>query len=167
MSMQGEQFDPNNQVVRAQQLLEETPVKAPTKGVPGVQSNVPAGDAAKDKEKEPSTKRGGQMVSYEVGKTTSRVVEPRGQITRTSVAVLVDGTYNNGAYAARSPEELEKIKGIVMKAIGYDTGRGDQVEVANIPFKSEPPQAVSASPLLPLPPQIDSWLTLAAIAGAS
>jgi flagellar M-ring protein FliF len=161
-----EQFDPNNQVVRAQQLLEETPVKAATKGVPGVQSNVPAGDAAKDKEKEASTKRGGQMVSYEVGKTTSRVVEPRGQITRTSVAVLVDGTYNNGAYAARSPEELDKIKGIVMKAIGYDTSRGDQVEVANIPFKTEPPAAISAGPLAMLPPQIDSSLTLGAIVGA-
>jgi flagellar M-ring protein FliF len=161
-----EQFDPNNQVVRAQQLLDETPVKAPSKGVPGVQSNVPAADAAKDKEKETSTKRGGQMVSYEVGKTTSRILEPRGQITRTSVAVLVDGTYNNGAYLARSPEELEKIKGIVMKAIGYDTGRGDQVEVANIPFTSEPPAAVSAGPFAVLPPQIDSSLTLGAIAGA-
>jgi flagellar M-ring protein FliF len=163
-----EQFDPNNQVVRAQQQLEDTPVKTTTaKGVPGVQSNVPAGDAVKDKEKETPAKRGGQMVSYEVGKTTSRVVEPRGQITRTSVAVLVDGTYINGVYAARPPEELEKIKGIVMKAIGYDNARGDQVEVANIPFTSEPPPAVSASPLALLPPHVDSWLTVGAMAGAA
>jgi flagellar biosynthesis/type III secretory pathway M-ring protein FliF/YscJ len=54
-----------------------------------------------------------------------------------------------------------------MKAIGYDDARGDQVEVANIPFKSEPPQAVSASPLAMLPPHVDSWLTVAAIAGAA
>jgi flagellar M-ring protein FliF len=106
-------------------------------------------------------------VSYEVGKTTSHIVEPRGQITRTSVAVLVDGKYENGAYAPRAADELEKIKGMVMKAIGYDDARGDQVEVANIPFKGEPPPAVGASPLPTLPPRPDSWLTIGAAAGAA
>ena len=162
-----EQFDPNNQVVRAQQQLDDASVKTtPAKGVPGVQSNVPGGEAAKDKEKD-TVKRPGQMVSYEVGKTTSRVSEPRGQITRTSVAVLVDGKYENGAYAARSPDELEKIKGIVMRAIGYDAARGDQVEVANIPFKGETPPAVSAGPLPNLPSRPDSWVTIGAAAGAA
>jgi flagellar M-ring protein FliF len=161
-----EQFDPNNQVVRAQQQLDDASIKTtPAKGVPGVQSNVPGGEAAKEKEKD-NVKRPGQMVSYEVGKTTSRVNEPRGQITRTSVAVLVDGKYDNGAYAPRAPEELEKIKGIVMRAIGYDEARGDQVEVANIPFKGEAPPVVSASPLPKLPQRPDSW-TLGAVAGAA
>lgn len=167
-----EQFDPNNQVVRVQQQLDDTSTKTATAtkgGIPGVQSNVPGGDGVKEKEKEKenNAKRGGQMVSYEVGKTTSRIVEPRGQITRTSVAVLVDGKYENGAYVPRSAEELAKIKGIVMRAIGYDEARGDQVEVANIPFKGEPPSAVSASPLPMLPPHLDSWLTLGATAGAA
>jgi flagellar M-ring protein FliF len=162
-----EQFDPNNQVVRAQQQLDDASVKTPAKGVPGVQSNLPAGDVAKEKEKESTSKRTGQMVSYEVGKTTSHIVEPRGQITRTSVAVLVDGKYENGAYAPRAADELEKIKGMVMKAIGYDDARGDQVEVANIPFKGEPPPAVGASPLPTLPPRADSWLTIGAAAGAA
>jgi len=158
-----EQFDPNNQVVRAQQFLEDAPAKSKTAGVPGVQSNIPGGEALNQKDgaqkeaaqKENTPKRSGQMVSYEVGKTTSRINEPRGQIVRTSVAVLVDGKYEGGNYAPRSPEELEQIKGIVMRAMGYDAERGDQVEVANIPFQAEPAPAISGLPMTSLPP----WTT--------
>ncbi|HEX9442707.1 MAG TPA: flagellar basal-body MS-ring/collar protein FliF [Candidatus Binatia bacterium] len=162
-----EQFDPANQVVRAQQQLgDDAPAKSGAKagGVPGVQSNVPGGEAAG--QKDAPAKRGGQMVSYEVGKTTSRIVEPRGQITRTSVAVLVDGKYEGGVYVPRPAEEIEQIKGIVMKAIGYDEGRGDQVEIANIPFKGEPaPPAVANGPLANLP-RPSSGTELAVAAGA-
>jgi flagellar M-ring protein FliF len=166
--MMREQFDPSNQVVRAQQqLTDDAAGKANAKagGVPGVQANVPGGEAAGQKEN--PAKRSGQMVSYEVGKTTSRVVEPRGQITRTSVAVLVDGKYEGGNYVPRAPEELEQIKGIVMKAIGYDAERGDQVEVANIPFKGEPGAAVANGPLASLPPGVNSWLEIGVAAGAA
>jgi flagellar M-ring protein FliF len=156
-----EQFDPNNQVVRAQQFLEDAPGKSKTAGVPGVQSNIPGGEALNQKDgaqkeaaqKDGAPKRGGQMVSYEVGKTTSRINEPRGQIMRTSVAVLVDGKYEGGGpYAPRSPEELEQIKGIVMRAMGFDADRGDQVEVANIPFQAEPAPAMAGLPIASLPP---------------
>lgn len=165
-----EQFDPANQVVRAQQQLDDGPAaKASAKagGVPGVQANVPGGEAANQNQKESPARRSGQMVSYEVGKTTSRIVEPRGQIMRTSVAVLVDGKYESGAYAARTPEELEQIKGIVMKAIGYDGARGDQVEVANIPFKGEPAPALADGPLASVPPRMNSWTEIGAAAGAA
>jgi flagellar M-ring protein FliF len=170
-----EQYDPNNQVVRAQQFLEDTPGKSKTAGVPGVQSNIPGGEALNQKDgaqketapKEGASKRSGQMVSYEVGKTTSRINEPRGQIMRTSVAVLVDGKYDGGNYAPRPPEELEQIKGIVMRAMGFDAERGDQVEVANIPFKAEPAPAISSLPIKSLPPWTTSPpLGIGAAAGA-
>jgi flagellar M-ring protein FliF len=170
--MMREQFDPNNQVVRSQQqLLDDAPAKSFAKaaGVPGVQSNIPSGEAAnqKEKEKESAPKRSGQMVSYEVGKTTSRISEPRGQITRTSVAVLVDGKYENGNYAPRAPEEMEQIKGIVMRAMGYDAERGDQVEVANIPFKAEPAPTISTLPIASLPPLTNPPLGIGVAAGAA
>jgi flagellar M-ring protein FliF len=168
--MMREQFDPNNQVVKSQQqLLDDAPAKSSAKaaGVPGVQSNIPSGETANQKEKESAPKRSGQMVSYEVGKTTSRISEPRGQITRTSVAVLVDGKYENGAYAPRAPEEIEQIKGIVMRAMGYDAGRGDQVEVANIPFKAEPAPTISTLPIASLPPWTTSPKGIGVAAGAA
>jgi flagellar M-ring protein FliF len=170
--MMREQFDPNNQVVKSQQqLLDDAPAKSFAKaaGVPGVQSNIPSGEAAnqKEKEKESAPKRSGQMVSYEVGKTTSRISEPRGQITRTSVAVLVDGKYENSNYAPRAPEEMEQIKGIVMRAMGYDAERGDQVEVANIPFKAEPAPTISTLPIASLPPLTNPPLGIGVAAGAA
>ncbi|HEY2988417.1 MAG TPA: flagellar basal-body MS-ring/collar protein FliF [Candidatus Binatia bacterium] len=184
-----EQFDPNNQVVRAQQqLLDDAPGKSAAKGVPGVQSNVPGGETANQNQtnqnqanppaanqnqasqnqKEIPAKRTGQMVSYEVGKTTSRTSEPRGQITRTSVAVLVDGKYESGNYLPRTAEELEQIKGIVMKAMGFNVERGDQVEVANIPFKGEPLPSIASAPIATsLPPWTGSPLGIGVVAGVA
>jgi flagellar M-ring protein FliF len=188
-----EQFDPNNQVVRAQQMLDDAPGKSAAKGVPGVQSNVPGGETANQNQtnqnqanqnqanptpanqnqanqnqKEIPAKRTGQMVSYEVGKTTSRISEPRGQITRTSVAVLVDGKYESGNYVPRTPEELEQIKGIVMKAMGFNVERGDQVEVANIPFKGEPLPSMASAPIATsLPPWTGSPLGIGVAAGVA
>jgi flagellar M-ring protein FliF len=58
---------------------------------------------------------------------------------------MVDGKYDNEKYVARSAEEMEIIKGIVKRAVGFDTDRGDEIEIANVPFKIQP-----ASPLNPL-----------------
>lgn len=129
-----EEFNPQNQVIRTQQeAIDESGVKAG--GTPGVQANVPGGEAAKTKET--GSRRSNHVTSYEIGRTTSRVVEPRGQIQRLSVAVLVDGQYEQEKYVPRKPEEMEVIKGIVMRTVGFNADRGDQVEIANVPFKVE------------------------------
>ncbi|HXG51842.1 MAG TPA: flagellar basal-body MS-ring/collar protein FliF [candidate division Zixibacteria bacterium] len=130
-----EEFDPENKVVRSQRSVsDETAVKG---GVPGVQSNVPGSEGAGSAES--GSKRGSEIVTYEVGRTTSRIVEPRGQIQKLSVAVLVDGRYENEKYIPRTAEELEVIKGIVKRAVGFDADRGDEIELANVPFKVQPP----------------------------
>lgn len=127
-----EAFDPAGQVVRSQQHeLEEQP---PLGGVPGAQANIPGGDA--ERSKEAPLKRENRIVNYEIGRTTRQVVEPRGQIRRLSVAVLVDGKYQGDAYVSRTPEEMDALRAIVMKAVGFNAERGDQVEVANIPFST-------------------------------
>lgn len=131
-----EEFDPSSQVVRSQhQETEEQ--KTPPGGVPGVQANLPGGDA--EKLKESPIKKESRVINYEIGRTTKQIVEPRGQIRRLSVAVLVDGKYAGDVYSPRAPEEMEALKAIVMKAVGFDAGRGDQVEVANIPFALDSP----------------------------
>jgi flagellar M-ring protein FliF len=59
------------------------------------------------------------------------------------VAVLVDGSYQAGPqdgeniYVPRTNEELEKFQEIVKSAMGYDAQRGDQVEIANVPFAAQ------------------------------
>ncbi|HSQ14390.1 MAG TPA: flagellar basal-body MS-ring/collar protein FliF, partial [Candidatus Deferrimicrobium sp.] len=139
--MTKEEFDPDNKVVRSQrQSSDDSGAKG---GNPGVQANLPGGDATKANDG--GAKRSSEMTTYEIGRTTSRIMEPRGQIQKLSVAVMVDGKYDKEKYLARSAEEMEVIKGIVKRAVGFDTERGDEIEIANVPFKIQP-----ASPLNPL-----------------
>ena len=83
-------------------------------------------------------------MNYEIGKITSRIVEPTGKLTRVSLAVLVDGTYKQvpkkgggteRQYVSRTPDEIQKIESIVKRAVNFDAERGDKVEVVNIPFE--------------------------------
>lgn len=141
--MTKEEFDPDNKVVRSQrQANDDSGAKG---GNPGVQANVPGGDATKTNDG--GAKRSSEMVTYEVGRTNTRTMEPRGQIQRLSVALLVDGKYENDKYVARSAEEMEMIKGIVKRAVGFDADRGDEIEIANVPFKVMPETA--SQPALP------------------
>jgi len=140
--MTKEEFDPDNKIVRSQrQVIDEGSAKGG--GAPGVQANIPGGDAAKTAAPG-GPKRGSEIVTYEIGHTLSKIAEPRGQIQKLSVAVLVDGKYEKDKYIARSAEEIEVIKGVVKRAVGFDGERGDEIEIANVPFKVQPG--------VPLPP---------------
>jgi flagellar M-ring protein FliF len=138
-----ERYDPQASVVRSEQRSEQKDSITMPAGVPGVQSNlgksplpapVPAGGSKNDETK-----------NYEISRSTSRIVEPAGSLTRMSVAILVDGRYEKtntkkgGAaplkYVPRTPDELQKIEALVKGAVGFNPGRGDQVTVANIPFQ--------------------------------
>ena len=75
----------------------------------------------------------------------SHTVDPIGQIASISVAVLVDGSYKTVTgedgkstveYQPRTPEEIAKIKSIVMRAVNFTASRGDEVEVVNMPFEN-------------------------------
>jgi flagellar M-ring protein FliF len=130
-----EEYDPSG-VERSKQLeLEEA--AGPNGGVPGVQSNVVGGDSGKTPT-EPPVKKSSQVYNYEIGKTTSQVVEPRGQIRRLTVGVLIDGRYEGDVYTPRSVEEIEAVRSVVMMAVGFSAERDDKIEVVNIPFKVQP-----------------------------
>ena len=107
------------------------------------------------------------MVTYEVGRTTSRIMEPRGQVQRLSVAVLVDGTYQNEKYVPRNKEELEVIKGMVKRAVGFNADRGDEIEVANVPFKIQP--VAPSQPVGPpdLKDMVQTPIGIGVVAGAA
>ena len=96
-----------------------------------------------------------RTVNYEIGKVTSRIMEPIGKLTRVSVAVMVDGTYKTVSkkgggtereFVPRGAEEMQKIENLVKRAVAFDADRGDKVEVVNIPFEvSEWSKAEEAS----------------------
>jgi len=112
-----ERFNPDERVVRSSQTIDENSTNSETEGADPVtlQNNLPDPNLGGAKVKE------------------------IGEISRVTVAVLVDGTYTtdeNGErlYQERSPEDLEKIAALVRSAIGYDPARSDQVEVINMRF---------------------------------
>jgi flagellar M-ring protein FliF len=137
--MTKEEFDPDNKVVRSQRSALDDASGAKG-GTVGVQANVPGGEATKVGDG--GARRSNETVTYEVGHTTSRIAEPRGQVQKLSVAVFVDGKYEAGKYVARSAEEMAMIKGMVKRAVGFDAERGDEIEVANAPFKIPPAEAL-------------------------
>lgn len=140
-----ESFDPASTVVRSEQRSREKSeggAMMPV-GVPGVSSNMAPGQGAPNasgSSSGSSYQKQNETINYEISKVVRRVVKPIGKIKSLSVAVLVDGSYQEGSgkskYVPRTSEEMLQIENMVKKAIGYDEKRGDQVEVANISFLS-------------------------------
>jgi flagellar M-ring protein FliF len=166
-----EKYDPDRTVVKTEQRTQEqgSPVavaQGQTPGTPAVGNNS-------------NYHKSDEIVKYELTKATNHTIELPGQISRISVAVLVDGSYDKqdkqgsqpacGAqgtpapakkYIPRTPEEMKGIRGIVEKAVGYDAGRGDQIEVVNIPFHSDS-SSQSQPASLDIAKNWQFWLSLA------
>jgi flagellar M-ring protein FliF len=118
-----EKFDPDNQVVRSEEKNDS--------------QNQAGGE-----------KTTSSVVNYEVSKTIEHVANAVGGIRKLTVAVMVDGAYQVDAkgarkYVPRTAEELAKIRGIVKNAVGIDSKRGDELEVANVAFDTSALDAVA------------------------
>jgi len=141
LTTRAEVFDPDGQVARSTQTVEEQ-----TKNLEGdnaqdvsVANNLPDASATQggNVKSLADTNRVEETTNYEISKTTRNLVRESGTIKRLSVAVLVDGIYTtdqNGkrVYAPRKPEEMDKLAALVRSAIGYDEQRGDSVEIVNM-----------------------------------
>lgn len=138
-------FDPDSQVVRSTQMVEESSLSNERDALDAVTvaNNLPtaeddalgAGALAENR-----SNRTEETVNYEISKTIREHVRETGQVRRLSVAVLVDGIYDRTAegeaYRARPPEELAQIEALVRSAVGVDPARGDTIEVVNMRFAS-------------------------------
>jgi len=149
MKEKEELYDPDNIAERSHERDTEKDysLQAIKGGVPGVVSNVPSVMAQQqnkgfNKNINLIKEKNHEIVNYEVSKTIKEIEKPVGVIKRLSVAVLVDGKYKKikkgkkviEKYIPLSNTELNTIKELVKKAIGYDPNRKDQIEVANIAF---------------------------------
>ena len=108
-----EKYDPDNTVIRSKQRRVE------------------------------SSEKEDEVINYEINRVTRRVIKPSGTVKRLSVAAVVDGTYEvvtaeDGSktkkYIPRISKELEEFERIVKRAMGFDTDRGDQVQVSCFPL---------------------------------
>ncbi len=90
-----------------------------------------------------SLERQNEIRNYEISKINKHIKNPVGTLKRLSVAVVVDGAYQEVGdgkgkktkkYVPRPPEEMKNLENIVKKAVGFNPERGDQLEIINMPF---------------------------------
>jgi len=142
-----EKFDPDGQVIRTQTKNDESNDSTTSN------SAAPVGIAANTATSTNSTpiaaapvnntenRKVTTTVEYEIGKTTSSVVQAAGAIKRLSAAVTVaaqmEGTGTDRKVVSRSPEELQKLQGVVASALGIDKTRGDSLTLEELPFNDQ------------------------------
>ena len=142
-----ESYDPSGKVIRSEKSIEEGVGTSQRGGVPGVVSNLTRDTnlLAPQGIGEENSNRAEKVKNYEISKSISKSISPKGKLIRLSVAVLVDGTYKVIAPATdTTPEQkefvplgedtMQRIESLVKSAVGYDPNRGDVVTVENIPF---------------------------------
>jgi len=153
-----EQYDPNGQVARSTQTIEESGDRRDAEGGGlTVANNLPTerpGQAAGGTSAERTT-RSEETVNYEISRTVRNQTRKPGHLRRLSIAVQVDGIWKVGAdgarrYEPRPPEELAQIAALVRSAAGVDEERGDVVEVVSRPFVEPEPEPTVEPGLLDL-----------------
>lgn len=144
ISTNEETYDPEGQVVRSTQSIEETASARDAEGTPPVSVGTNLPDANTDNgDSQSSTSaenRTEETVNFEISKKVINHIREAGTIKKLSVAVLVDydRTLNDDGKRtpeARSEEEMELLANLVKSAVGYDADRGDQIEVINMEFR--------------------------------
>jgi flagellar M-ring protein FliF len=152
-----ERWDPGASVVRSKQTTQDGTTGMPlAQGIAGARANLPppplpAGSPAATAPATqlatpgPSSMRSAETTNYEISRTTRHTIQPRGDIARLSVAVIVDdepvvkkdklGRVTRST-RPRQPAEIQKIQGVVAAAVGLDPVRGDQLTVENVAFEA-------------------------------
>ncbi len=136
-----ELYDPEKTVVRSERRSEES-----RQGRANLDAGVPEtnfrGDGMGGTQSTSSSNRETRDTNYEINKEEQSIVGQMGGLNRLSVAVVVDGTYGKNekgqsVFTPRSDEEIKRIKQLVAGAVGFDSARGDVIEVTSMPFSTE------------------------------
>jgi len=144
-----EKFDPDGQVIRTQTKNDETTDTSTTSA-----GTMPAGISANTNTSTNAPQTAGSAplnnsnnrkitstVEFEIGKTTSSLMQSAGGIKRLSAAVTVaaqmEGTGADRKVVARTPEQLKQLRGVVASAVGVDTTRGDVITLEELPFNDQ------------------------------
>jgi flagellar M-ring protein FliF len=144
ITLNEEEYDPSSTVVRSKRDIEETsrtgndPAQGNATNINELTGVIPADNGSFNGKTKKNTE-----TNYEINRVTRAVFKPAGDITRLSVAAVIDGTYkvesmddgsSKKTYIPRTEEELSKFETIVKSAMGYSEDREDQISVSSIPF---------------------------------
>ena len=144
VTVQEDKYDPDGQVVRSTQSVDENAKDSKSNAAQTASSanNVPGTQTSANGDGGSQSGRTEETTNYEISHSTRTEVQEPGQIKRLSVAVAVDGTTTFGkggksTYTPLAADEMKHIQDLVRSAVGYDQTRGDQVTVVNVRFSHE------------------------------
>jgi flagellar M-ring protein FliF len=137
-----ESYDPEGQVIRSRKVIEEKEEEKEAVDPLSVATNLPNaqvenGQGGRNKSRTDET------TNYEISKTIRNKVIETGKIKKLSIAVLVDYLQNKDEktgkvdFVPRDTQEIEKITSLVSSAVGFDSERGDVIQVISMPFFTE------------------------------
>jgi len=138
-------FDPEGQVIRSRQEISEANQSKDTDGgsVSVAQSLPNPPSSTTENGSQSNSNRTEDAVNFEISKTVRSHTREGGNVTRLSVAVLVNDRVKTGAngepvFEPRSTDELANIERLVKSAVGYNESRGDTVQIVNMRFAEVP-----------------------------
>jgi len=171
-----ESYNPDMAALRSEQVQEEQLIGASGPlGVPGALSNQPPGGAiAPEVVETQATDADGQPIArpeqpgssskrstrnFELDRTISHTRVAPGSVRKLSVAVLVDerrsvDAEGNVTSTPLTEAEMTRINALIKDAIGFDTARGDTLNVVNAPFMVP----AEAEPLPEIPIWEQAWV---------
>ena len=145
-----ERYNPDNTVVRSEQVQEERSGSAGSAGTavaPGTLADAPPQDgaAAQQQQTQLPGQNGNARLSstrnFEIDRSVNHIKRAPGTIQQLSVAVLVDlqsGQLANGETIELDQSEIDqrisRLTQLVRDSIGYSAARGDSVSVINEQF---------------------------------
>ncbi|MFW6180084.1 MAG: flagellar basal-body MS-ring/collar protein FliF, partial [Desulfohalobiaceae bacterium] len=133
-----ENFDPDSQVVRSEQKTREQ-----SSGTAGAEEGEVGPEYEEEEqagtETNQESSRSQSTTNFEIDKEETNISVPQGQLDRLSAAVVVDGSYEaseegESEFVPKSQEELQQIESLAKNAIGFDSDRGDSIEVTSMDF---------------------------------
>ena len=157
-------YDPDGAVVLSTQSIEESLTSTDGEKAVSVGNNLPDGEGGSaGAGNESSEQRTEETTNYQNSREVRTHVQEGGKVERLSIAILVDGSYTETidataedgetvirTYQPRSEDELAQIATLVRLAVGFDSDRGDTLEVINMQFQEPEPFETPAEPLFGL-----------------
>lgn len=147
-SMNEEIYDPferGGEFIRSRKNKAEKVVQLnETIGIPSSVNPITDENQTGNKDRERINKSD-DTVNYEISRRVRETQKPMAELTRLSVAAVIDGKYEFQAddkgdtkrvYMPRSAEEMKQFQSIVSRAMGYNEERNDQISMECFPFAS-------------------------------
>ncbi len=141
-------FNPSNQAVRSEMLVETKSSSSVAGSVPGALTNQPPANSAVPEElkegdefsnSSDGTSHNESTRNYEVDTTVTHIKHKVGKVDRLAVSVALDykaSTNEAGevSYAPRAQEEVDSIQRLLAGGLGINKERGDILEIATVRF---------------------------------